>query len=159
MCGSRALVQLQITFSNPVFVILIIFFDLLKKLCYNKYIKNKGVFNMTYQEEMYAHLVHGGDPQVLLDAFMKDLNEAQKKADEQLAKEKKEAEANEVLKQKREAAVAALTPYISHLLGEEVSEDIIRAGAMEIEKTVDSLKKISVSINGESLKSLFDLLG
>ena len=114
---------------------------------------------MTYQEEMYAHLVHGGDPQVLLDAFMKDLNEAQKKADEQLAKEKKEAEANEVLKQKREAAVAALTPYISHLLGEEVSEDIIRAGAMEIEKTVDSLKKISVSINGESLKSLFDLLG
>lgn len=114
---------------------------------------------MTYQEEMYAHLVHGGDPQVLLDAFMKDLNEAQKKADEQLAKEKKEAEANETLKQKREAVVAALTSYISYLLGEEVSEDIVRAGVVEIEGAVDSLKKIKVSVNGDSFKSFFDLLG
>ena len=113
---------------------------------------------MTYQEEMYAHLVHGGDPQVLLDAFMKDLNEAQKKADEQLAKEKKEAEANEALKQKRETVVAALTPYISHLLGEEVSEDIIRESVIEIEDAVDSLKKIKVSINGDGFKSIFNFL-
>lgn len=113
---------------------------------------------MTYQEEMYAHLVHGGDPQVLLDAFMKDLNEAQKKADEQLAKEKKEAEANEVLKQKREAVVAALTSYISYLFGEEVSEDIIRSGVMEIEASFDMLKNIKISLNGEKFKSIFDLL-
>ena len=117
---------------------------------------------MTYQEEMYAHLVHGGDPQVLLDAFMKDLNEAQKKADEQLAKEKAEAEAaakaDESLKNSREAVVTALTSYISLLLGEAISEDIVRVGVMEIEESIDALKKLKVSINGSDFKSLFDLL-
>lgn len=113
---------------------------------------------MTYQEEMYSHLVNGGDPQVLLDAFMKDLNEAQKKADEQLAKEKKEAHDKEKMKDAREAAVTALAAYISLLLGEEVSADIIRAGVMEIEESIDALKKIKVSVNGKGPKSIFDVL-
>ena len=114
----------------------------------------KGVFYMTYQEEMFAHLVHGGDPQVLLDAFMKDLNEAQKKADEQLAKEK----AEETLVKYRETAVAAFAPYLSYLLGEKINEDIVRAGVMELEESINTLKKIKVSLNGEELKSIFDLL-
>lgn len=113
---------------------------------------------MTYQDEMFAHLVHGGDPQVLLDAFMKDLNEAQKKADEQLAKEKAEAEAKETLVKYRETAIAAFIPYISYLLGEEISEDSVRAGITEMEESIDTLKKIKVSLNGEELKSIFDLL-
>ena len=111
---------------------------------------------MTYQEEMYSHLVNGGDPQVLLDAFMKDLNEAQKKADEQLAKEKEKAQAKEKMKDAREAVVTALAAYISLLLEEEVSEDIIRTGIIEIENSIDALKKISV--NEESVKSIFDIL-
>lgn len=113
---------------------------------------------MTYQDEMFAHLVHGGDPQVLLDAFMKDLNEAQKKADEQLAKEKAEVEAKETLVKYRETAIAAFAPYISYLLGEEINENIVRAGVMELEESIDTLKKIKVSLNGEELKSIFDLL-
>ena len=112
---------------------------------------------MTYQEEMYSHLVNGGDPQVLLDAFMKDLNEAQKKADEQLAKEKEKAHEKEKMKDAREAAVTALAAYISLLLGEEVSEDIIRAGIVEIEDSIDALKKIKVSVNGKNPKSIFDI--
>ena len=113
---------------------------------------------MTYQEEMFAHLVHGGDPQVLLDAFMKDLNEAQKKADEQLAKEKAEVESKETLVKYRETAIAAFAPYLSYLLGEKINEDIVRAGVMELEESINTLKKIKVSLNGEELKSIFDLL-
>ena len=116
---------------------------------------------MTYQEEMYAHLVHGGDPQVLLDAFMKDLNEAQKKADAQLEKEKQEAEATtkreKTLKHYREAVIAAFTPYLTLVLGEEIHEDIIRASIVELEEAIAAIKSIKISINGDELKSIFDL--
>ena len=117
---------------------------------------------MTYKDEMYAHLVHGGDPQVLLDAFMKDLNEAQKKADEQLAKEKAEAERTEnrnaELKKRREVLVAAFHSYITFVIEEEVSEDIVRAGVMSMEESLDALKNIKVSLNNKDYKSIFDLL-
>ena len=114
---------------------------------------------MTYQEEMFAHLVHGGDPQVLLDAFMKDLNEAQKKADEQLAKEKKEAEANKTLKQKREAAVAALSDYFAFVLpmSKEVDMKAIVGEALDsLEETIKLMSGVTVRYNGKTY-SVFDL--
>ena len=89
---------------------------------------------------------------------MKDLNEAQKKADEQLAKEKAEVESKETLVKYRETAIAAFAPYLSYLLGEKINEDIVRAGVMELEESINTLKKIKVSLNGEELKSIFDLL-
>lgn len=97
----------------------------------------------------------------------KELNTAQTKIDEE-AKAKKKAEedkkkaaeaatqAEKTLKQKREAVVAALTSYISYLLGEEISEDIIRVGVMDIESSVDILKNIKTSLNEDKFKSIFD---
>lgn len=105
----------------------------------------------------------------IADLVSKELNDAQSRIDEE-AKAKKRAEeekkkaaaaaaqAEKTLRMKREAVVAALTSYISCLFGEEVSEDIIRSGIMEIEASFDMLKNIKISLNGEKLKSIFDLL-
>lgn len=103
------------------------------------------------------------------DLITNELNTAQLKINEEkiaakkAEEEKKKAaeaaaQAEKTLRTKREAVVTALTSYISYLLGEEVSEDIVRAGIMEIESAVNSLKKIKVSVNEDSFKSLFDFL-
>lgn len=89
----------------------------------------------------------------------KELNDAQSKIDEEAKAKRKAEEAEKTLRMKREAVVAALTSYISYLLEDEVSEDIVRAGVMEIESAIDSLKNIKVSFNGDSFKNIFDLLG
>ena len=98
----------------------------------------------------------------------KELNTAQCKIDEE-AKAKRKAEEEkkkaaeaaakkeETLKHYREAVVAAFTSYITLVLGEEISEDIVRASIIELEESINAIKKIRVSINGEELKSIFDL--
>jgi hypothetical protein len=120
------------------------------------------------KNDMYSHLINGGDPQVLLDAFMKELNATQKEVDQKKeaerleAQKKKEvaeaaAKKEETLNHYREAAVAAFTSYLALVLGEEISEDIVRASIVELEESINTIKKIRVSINGEELKSIFDL--
>ena len=120
------------------------------------------------KNDMYSHLINGGDPQVLLDAFMKELNATQKEVDQkkeaerlEAQKQKEAAEAaakkEETLRNAREAVVAAFTSYITLVLGEEISEDIVRASIVELEESIDAIKKIRVSINGDELKSIFDL--
>ena len=120
------------------------------------------------KNDMYSHLINGGDPQVLLDNFMKELNATQKEVDQkkeaerlEAQKQKEAAEAaakkEETLRNAREAVVAAFTSYITLVLGEEISEDIIRASVVELEESINAIKKIRVSINGDELKSIFDL--
>ena len=120
------------------------------------------------KNDMYSHLINGGDPQVLLDAFLKELNATQKEVDQkkeaerlEAQKKKEAAEAaakkEETLKHYREAAVAAFTSYITLVLGEEISEDIVRASFVELEESIAAIKKIRVSVNGDELKSIFDL--
>lgn len=122
---------------------------------------------MTYQEEMYAHLVHGGDPQVLLDAFMKDLNEAQKKADEQLTKEKEQAAARAAKKRDEEArketkkkAVAAFADYLTLVLGDQENlaefEELVGEAFDSLEDTIKMLKGWKITVNGKPL-NLLDL--
>ena len=86
-----------------------------------------------------------------------EMNTAQKKIDA----EKEAAEAAtkkiETLKHYREAAVAAFTSYLTLALGEEISEDIVRTAIVELEDSINAIKKIRVSINGDELKSIFDL--
>ena len=55
------------------------------------------------KNDMYSHLINGGDPQVLLDAFMKELNATQKEVDQ-----KKEAERLEAI----EMAIAELAEVV-----------------------------------------------
>ena len=120
------------------------------------------------KNDMYSHLINGGDPQVLLDNFMKELNATQKEVDQkkeaerlEAQKQKEAAEAaakkEETLRNAREAVVAAFTSYITLVLGEEISEDIVRTSVVELEESIDAIKKIRVSINGDELKSIFDL--
>ena len=120
------------------------------------------------KNDMYSHLINGGDPQVILDAFMKELNATQKEVDQkkeaerlEAQKQKEAAEAaakkEETLRNAREAVVAAFTSYITLVLGEEISEDIVRASIVELEESIAAIKKIRVSINGDDLKSIFDL--
>ena len=120
------------------------------------------------KNDMYSHLINGGDPQVLLDAFLKELNDTQKEVDQkkeaerlEAQKQKEAAEAaakkEETLKHYREAVVAAFTSYITLVLGEEISEDIIRASIVELEESIAAIKKIKVSVNGDDFKSIFDL--
>lgn len=87
-----------------------------------------------------------------------ELNAAQTRIDEEAKAKRKAEEEKKTLKKKREAAIAALTSYISHLLEENIPEDIVRKGVMEIEESIDVLKNIKVSLNGEELKSIFDFL-
>ena len=119
------------------------------------------------KNDMYSHLINGGDPQVLLDAFLVELNATQKEVDQKKeaerleAQKQKEAEAaakkEETLRNAREAVVAAFTSYITLVLGEEISEDVVRASIVELEESIAAIKKIRVSINGDELKSIFDL--
>ena len=123
------------------------------------------------KNDMYSHLINGGDPQVLLDAFLKELNDTQKEVDQkkeaerlEAQKQKEAAEAaeaaakkEETLKHYREAVVAAFTSYLTLVLGEEISEDIVRASIVELEESIAAIKKIKVSVNGDDFKSIFDL--
>ena len=120
------------------------------------------------KNDMYSHLINGGDPQELLDTFMKELNATQKEVDQkkeaerlEAQKQKEAAEAaakkEETLRNAREAVVAAFTSYITLVLGEEISEDVVRASIVELEESIAAIKKIRVSINGDELKSIFDL--
>ena len=79
---------------------------------------------MVNKNDMYSHLMNGGDPQILLDAFIDELNDAQKKVNaEKKAKEealKKEEAARKAKEEKEKnekryfnAAVAALGTYLT----------------------------------------------
>ena len=87
-----------------------------------------------------------------------EMNAAQTKIDAEKKAAEAAVKADETLRNSREAVVAALTSYISLLLGEAISEDIVRAGVMDMEESVDALKKIKVSVNGSGFKSIFDLI-
>ena len=98
-----------------------------------------------------------------------EMNTAQKKIDAEkeaarIAAEKKAKaaeEAKKVSKRKtdaREAAVAAFSTYLTLVLGEEIHEDIIRAAIVDLEKTIEAMKSLNISVNGNEFKSIFDLL-
>ena len=98
-----------------------------------------------------------------------EMNAAQKKIDEEkeaariaaAKKAKAEAEAKKATKRKtdaREAAIAAFTTYLALVLGEEISEDIVRTAFVELEESITAIQKIKISVNGDEIKSIFDLL-
>jgi membrane protein involved in colicin uptake len=124
---------------------------------------------MTYQEEMYAHLVNGGDPKVLFDAFMKDLNEAQKKADAQLEKEKQEAAAEAAkkaaekeIKVKKEVArkeaIAAVSAYYTLVYPEFSAEDLEYFSKAAVDSFAQSVELVKALESGKHI-SLMDIFG
>jgi hypothetical protein len=94
-----------------------------------------------------------------------EMNAAQTKIDAEkeaarIAAEKK-AEAKKASKRKadaREAVVAAFKSYLTLVLGEEIHEDIIRTAIVDLEQSIDTIKNLKVSVNGNEFKSIFDLI-
>lgn len=103
------------------------------------------------KNDMYSHLMKGGDPQVLLDAFLKDMNEVQAEVDAERAaaeKRKKEEEAKkaaekEVKRKKeeaRKAAVAAATAYYALVYPEFSGEDLEAFAKTAIDSVAQSIE-------------------
>ena len=108
------------------------------------------------KNDIYSHLMNGGDPQVLLDAFLKDMNEAQAKVDaDKAAAEKKKREeelkraAEKEVKAKKEearkAAIAAATSYYALVYPEFSDEDLeafAKTAIDSVAKSIEMMRKI-----------------
>lgn len=119
---------------------------------------------MINEKEIYKHLKNGGDPQLLYDAFLDELNAAQKKVNAEAEAEKAKAKENEAKTQAREAAVTALSTYFTLVLPKElVTKDVnipelVEEALDSLEDTIKLLKDVDVNIkiNGKPL-NIFDL--
>ena len=103
------------------------------------------------KNDIYSHLMNGGDPQVLLDAFLKDINEAQAKVDaDKAAAEKKKREeelkkaAEKEVKAKKEearkAAIAAALSYYALVYPEFSDEDLEAFAKTAIDSVAQSIE-------------------
>ena len=128
------------------------------------------------KNDIYTHLMNGGDPQVLLDAFLKEINEtekevkaaveAQKKAEaEAAAKKAAEKEVKAKKEDARNAAVAALMSYLALVFPDKTQEELEMFAKTNIDGTVQGIKwtdNIRVVRDGNMVKvdmgnmSLFD---
>lgn len=79
---------------------------------------------MINEKDIYTHLKHGGDPEALHQAFLNELNEAQKKVDEEKIAEQEAAKKEAYIKEVRKDAVDALARYFA-LFNPNVTENII----------------------------------
>ena len=110
---------------------------------------------MIDKNDIYSHLLNGGNPQDLLDAFMNELNEAQKKVDEDKKAKAAEDKKNEKAAALRKLAVAALLDYFA-LVNPNITEKMITS----VLETLESVKiRTSKSVHpGSLLHDLASLL-
>ena len=119
------------------------------------------------KNDIYSHLMNGGDPQVLLDAFLKDMNEAQAKVDaDRAAAEKKKREeelkraAEKEVKAKKEearkAAIAAALSYYALVYPEFSDEDLEAFAKTAVDSIAQSIELVKALESGKHF-SLFDL--
>ena len=103
------------------------------------------------KNDIYSHLANGGDPQVLLDAFLKEINEAEQKVKaETEMKKKAEAEAaakraaEKETKAKKEdarnAAVAALMSYLALVFPDKTQEELEMYAKVNVDGAVQGIK-------------------
>ena len=121
------------------------------------------------KNDIYAHLMNGGDPQVLLDAFLKDINEAQSKVDaDRAAAEKKRKEEelkraaekeNKAKKEEaRKAAIAAAHTYYALVYPEfsaENLEEFAKTAIDSVAKSIELVKKLEKG----NFSSIIDFFG
>ena len=126
------------------------------------------------KNDIYSHLMNGGDPQVLLDAFLKDMNDAQQKVDADKAaaeKKKKEEEAKKAaekkVKAKREAvrktAVEAIVNYLTLVFPNKTREELELFAKADLDATAQSIQmmeSVRLSKNGNSIEvDMSELIG
>ena len=98
------------------------------------------------EKDIYTHLKNGGTRQDLYEAFLKEVDAAQKKIDEDAEAEKIRAEKikakekeNKAKAQARKAAVDALTTYFSLVLPKHLVTKDINISEL-VEEALDSLE-------------------
>ena len=110
---------------------------------------------MNYND-IRSHLANGGDPQVLLDAFLKEINaadqelkaeaEMKKKAEaEAAAKKAAEKEAKAKKEEARKAAIAAAMNYYALVYPEfsiENLEEFSKTAIDSVAKSIEMVKKL-----------------
>ena len=117
---------------------LVFVFDFIKNLCYNNYIKIKGVLSIMEKKEIYEHLMKGGNPQDLADDFMKELNEVDA--------EKKAAKANLI------SAAQKYLALVGYCFSYKEIEDMVNG----ITESISFLSDLTIPYNGKKF-SIFDL--
>ena len=121
------------------------------------------------KNDIYSHLMNGGDPQVLLDAFLKDINEAQSKVDadraaaekrkkEEEAKKAAEKEAKAKKEEARKAAIAAAMSYYALVYPEFSAEDLEAFAKTAVDSVAKSIEMVKKLESGKHF-SLFDIFG
>lgn len=117
---------------------------------------------MLNEKDIYTHLKNGGDPQELYDAFLKEMNTAQKKVDEEAEAEKAKAKENEAKSQARKAAVDALSTYFTlvfpkHLVTKDVNmAELVEKALDSLEETIKLMESVTIRVNGKPF-SIFNL--
>ena len=93
----------------------------------------------------------GKTPEEIGQLISEEMNAAQKKIDAEQEAKKAQAEKEQKLSDARDFAVAALKDYFSLLLGEEVSENMVRTALESIENWMSGWgkkgKKLKVKFN------------
>ena len=126
------------------------------------------------RNDIYSHLMKGGDPQVLLDAFLADLNNAQQEVDMQkkLEQKRKEEEAakkavakenKEKKENARKSAIAALKDYFTLVNPKVEAKDLDEYAKLTVDYMGATISKLDTIITKDGnhvkidLGSLFDL--
>jgi hypothetical protein len=125
------------------------------------------MFNMINEKDIYAHLSKGGDPQVLFDAFLQELNAAQQKVDAEKEKKKKaeaeaaakkaaEKEAKAKKEEARKVAIAAAASYYALVYPEFSGEDLDTFAKTAIDSVAKSIELVKKLESGQCT-SIFDI--
>ena len=112
---------------------------------------------MINEKEIYAHLKNGGNPEDLYQAFLNEINEAQKKVDAEKVAEQEAAYKAVAIEEARKAAVAALTEYFA-LVNPDVTEKIITSVLSTLESIKVKTGKRGTAVWGGSLSNLIDIM-
>lgn len=117
---------------------------------------------MLNEKDIYTHLKNGGDPQELYDAFLKEMNAAQKKVDDEAEAAEAAAIKEGAKAQAREAAIAALSDYFTLVMPEPVVKSVDNLPALveealdSLEETIKLMESVTIRVNGKPF-SIFDL--
>ena len=95
---------------------------------------------MFNSNDIYSHLLNGGDKQVLFDALMQEITKAEEKVKATKEAEKKEKELANKINKARSAASKALKDYFA-LVNPDVTEEVIAS-------ILDTLETVEIKING-----------
>ena len=123
---------------------------------------------MNYND-IRSHLANGGDPQVLLDAFLKEINaadqelkaeaEMKRKAEaEAAAKKAAEKKAKAAKEDARKAAIAAAMSYYALVYPEFSTENLEEFSKTAIDSVAKSIEMVKKLESGK-YTSIFDFFG